>query len=198
MARDVFRGAASALAKIGRRFYARGWALGTSGNFSAVVSRRPLKLAITASGLSKRKLRASEIVRYPPSNNASAESLLHLEIVKRRRVGAVLHTHSVWSTMLSDRHAAEGGVAIEHYEMLKGLNGVATHEHREWIPILENDQDMNRLAGRVGETLAAHPEAHAFLLRRHGLYTWGATIAEAERHVEIFEFLFEVIGRAGH
>ena len=55
---------------------------------------------------------------------------------------AVLHTHSIWSTLLSDRHAAAGGLAIEGYEMLKGLEGVATHEHREWIPILENDQDM--------------------------------------------------------
>ena len=36
-----------------------------------------------------------------------------------------------------------------------------------------------------------YPDAHAFLLRRHGLYTWGDTLAEAERHVEILEFLFE-------
>ena len=36
------------------------------------------------------------------------------------------------------------------YEMLKGLHGVTTHEHREWIPVLENDQDMSRLAGRPG------------------------------------------------
>jgi hypothetical protein len=26
--------------------------------------------------------------------------------------------------------------------MLKGLDGVTTHEHREWIPILPNSQDM--------------------------------------------------------
>ena len=40
--------------------------------------------------------------------------------------------------------------------MLKGLEGVTTHEHREWIPILENDQDMPRLAGQVRQLLAAH------------------------------------------
>jgi methylthioribulose-1-phosphate dehydratase len=33
------------------------------------------------------------------------------------------------------------------------------------------------------------------VLQRHGLYTWGATLADAERHVEILEFLFEVRGR---
>jgi methylthioribulose-1-phosphate dehydratase len=79
--------------------------------------------------------------------------------------------------------------------MLKGLAGVTTHEHREWIPIFENDQDMARLAQQVGAMLAGRPDGHAFLLRRHGLYTWGATVAEAVRHVEIVEFLLESVGR---
>jgi methylthioribulose-1-phosphate dehydratase len=194
---------ASDLAAIGRRFHARGWALGTSGNLSAVVSRKPLRLAITASGLNKRELKASQILMCDEHGRAlgkrggkpSAETLLHIEIVRRRGAGAVLHTHSVWSTMLSERGAAHGGLSIDGYEMLKGLHGVATHEHREWIPILDNDQDMARLGRKVGDTLAQHPDAHAFLLRRHGLYTWGATLADAERHVEILEFLFETIGR---
>jgi len=36
---------------------------------------------------------------------------------------------------------------------------------------------------------------HGFLIRRHGLYTWGRDLQEAKRQVEIFEFLFEVMGR---
>jgi methylthioribulose-1-phosphate dehydratase len=107
----------------------------------------------------------------------------------------VLHTHSVWSTILSERHAHGGGLAIEDYEMLKGLEGVKTHQHREWIPILANDQDMPRLAERLRETLASHPAAHGVLLGGHGLYTWGGTVDEAARHVEILEFLLEVVGR---
>ena len=79
--------------------------------------------------------------------------------------------------------------------MLKGLEGVVTHEHQEWIPILENDQDMARLAGRVHRVLAEHPAGHAFVLRRHGLYTWGQTLPQAVRHVEILEFLLEAVGR---
>jgi methylthioribulose-1-phosphate dehydratase len=78
--------------------------------------------------------------------------------------------------------------------MLKGLKGVRSHEHREWIPIVENDQDMPRLSRVVGETLDRWPDAHAFLLRRHGLYTWGETLADAERQVEVLEFLFETVG----
>jgi methylthioribulose-1-phosphate dehydratase len=223
MARERFAAAAAELAEIGRRFYVRGWALGTSGNLSAVVSRRPLRLAITPSAARKGELRAVDILQCDEcgtvvgSQNGgpgparrrgslkrpragrgrpSAETLLHIEIARSRGAGAVLHTHSVWNTVLSDQHAAEGGLALEGYEMLKGLQGVGSHEHREWIPIIENDQDMPRLARAVHEMLARSTDTHAFLLRRHGLYTWGETLADAERHVEILEFLFETVGRS--
>jgi methylthioribulose-1-phosphate dehydratase len=201
----AFATAARQLAEIGKRFYARGWVLGTSGNFSAVVARKPLRLAITASSLPKGALAPSDILECDERGQVvgrkgkpSAETLLHVEVVRQRGAGAVLHTHSVWSTILSESWAGstDGALAIEGYEMLKGLAGVTSHDHREIIPILENDQDISRLAGRVRQTLDWHPDAHAFLLRRHGLYTWGETLADAERHIEILEFLFEVIGRS--
>ena len=203
----AFAAAAEALIALGGRFYSRDWVLGTSGNFSAVVSRRPVRLAITASAVHKGRMTPADILQIDgrarvlsrtggaPAGRSSAETPLHLAIVAERGAGAVLHTHSVWSTILSDSHADAGGLAIEGYEMLKGLDRVTTHAHREWIPIVENDQDMTRLARVVRTTLRRHPAAHACLLRRHGLYTWGRTLAEAERHVEILEFLFEVLGR---
>ena len=205
MARDGFRGIASGLAEIGHRFYMRGWVMGTSGNFSAVVSRQPFRLAITASSVHKGRLRAGDILQCDEhgavigrkGGTPSAETLLHIEIARSRGAGAVLHTHSVWTTVLSDLHAASGGFTIEGYEMLKGLHGVRSHDHREWIPILANDQNMPRLAERVSETLDSFTESHAFLLCRHGLYTWGDTLADAERQIEILEFLFEAIGRTG-
>jgi methylthioribulose-1-phosphate dehydratase len=191
------------LVEVGRRFYQRGWVFGTSGNFSVVLGRDPLRLAITSSGVDKGDLTADQILEIddrcepapPASARPSAEALLHVEIVRALGAGAVLHTHSIWSTLLSDRHAARGGLTIDGYEMLKGLAGIATHEHREWIPILDNDQDMARLAGRVGDVLRNSPAPHAFLLRRHGMYTWGRTLQEAVRHVEIVEFLLEAAGR---
>ena len=190
------------LIRIGRRFDARGWVLGTSGNFSAVLGRDPLRLAITRSGTHKGELTPADILEYSGGRvvrgegSASAETALHVEIVGARGAGSVLHTHSIWSTLLSHRYAEDGGLAIHGYEMLKGLAGVATHEHREWLPILENDQDMTRLAGVLQQVLAEHPSCHGFLLRRHGLYTWGATPAEAARHVEILEFLLESVARS--
>jgi methylthioribulose-1-phosphate dehydratase len=197
--------AAEELCRAGRRFDDRGWVQGTSGNLSAVIDRDPLRLVITPSAASKGDLTPGQILEMNERGavvcsrdddaRPSAEALLHVEIVQARGAGAVLHTHSIWSTLLSEADAARGGLAIEGYEMLKGLEGVRTHEHREWMPIVENDQDIPRLSTVVRETLARHPDAHGFLIRRHGLYTWGADLRQAVRHVEILEFLMEAIGR---
>ena len=192
---------AQQLVEIARQCYARGWALGTSGNFSAVLSRDPLRLAITTSGVDKGTLNAEQIVEIDATGTVlrgagqpSAEASLHLAIARARDAGAVLHTHSIWSTILSEA-ASDGGLAIEGYEMLKGLDGVRTHEHREWLPVLENTQDWAAAIPRIEAVLQAHPQAHGFLIWRHGLYTWGRDLAEAKRQVEILEFLFEVMGR---
>jgi methylthioribulose-1-phosphate dehydratase len=194
--------AADELVRIGRRFDARGWVLGTSGNFSIVASRDPLRLAITRSGTHKGELAADDILTIDGDarvvggqGTPSAEALLHVEIVKTRGAGAVMHTHSIWSTLLSGHYGDSGGLAVTGFEMLKGLDGVLTHEHREWLPIVENDQNMPRLASEVRRVLDDHPACHGFLLRRHGLYTWGKTSAGAARHVEILEFLLESLGR---
>lgn len=197
---------ATGLAAVANGFHARGWLLGTSGNLSAVVQREPLRLAMSPSGVDKGELRPEQLLSIDENarivsahdGKPSDESLLHLRIVKDRGAGAVLHTHSVWNTILSDLFAAEGGVSIHGYEMLKGLQGVRTHEHTEFLPIIENSQDMPALAELVGKTLDEHKPAHGFLLRRHGLYSWGQTLAEAKRHIEILEFLLETMGRTLH
>ena len=135
------------------------------------------------------------VVRIAGEGRPSDETHLHLTLVKRRGAQAVLHTHSVWSTILSDAFAERGGLKIHGYEMLKGLAGVQTHQHEEWLPVLENSQDIRALAETLEKMLEAQPQMHGFLLRGHGLYTWGRNIQEAHRHVEIFEFLLEVSGR---
>jgi methylthioribulose-1-phosphate dehydratase len=192
------------LAGIGKWFHARGWVLGTSGNFSAVTSRDPLRLAITSTGLDKGKLTPAQFLEIDAATKVvhgnghpSAEALLHVAVVRATYAGAVLHTHSVWSTVLSGTFAPRGGIAIERYEMLKGLEGVRTHQHREWLPILENSQDMIDLSAKVTATIRDFPAIHGFLLKEHGLYTWGADLQQAKRHVEILEFLMEVLVRSG-
>jgi methylthioribulose-1-phosphate dehydratase len=197
-----FPQAAQVLCELGKSFYQRGWAFGTSGNYSMVLEREPLRLAITASGVDKGAMVLDDILEMDGDGavlrghgKPSAEHLLHLAIVQQRHAGAVLHTHSVWATLLSERNAGQGFLAIEGYEMLKGLSGVHTHQHRELAPILENSQDMADLSRKVEWVLQANPQAHGFLLQGHGLYTWGRDAEEAKRHIEIFEFLLEVMGR---
>lgn len=158
---------------------------------------------MSPSGIDKGELDPAQVLtidehaRIVSNHNAkpSDESLLHIRIVQTRGAGAVLHTHSVWNTMLSDLYARRGGVNIEGYEMLKGLQGVRTHDHNEWLPIVKNSQDMPALADTVADTLNNHSSAHGFLLERHGLYTWGDDLSQAKRHIEILEFLLETLGR---
>lgn len=195
---------ANLLAECGREFYRRGWVFGTSGNFSARLESEPLRLCITASGNDKGALDAAHFLEIDDGANVlsgsgkpSAETEIHLAIYNFLPAArAVLHTHSVWGTILSDKYFERGAIEIEGYEMLKGLAGVVTHEHRETLPIIENSQNYDELSRAMIEVLQKNPNAHGVYLRRHGLYTWGANIAEAKRHVEIFEFLFEVLGRS--
>ena len=193
---------AASLAEAAKGFYQRGWALGTSGNFSAVVSLEPLRLVITSSGVDKGRLTTDQFVQVDGDGKVVAgagrpsdETKLHLTIVRHRPAMAVLHTHSVWSTTLSALLINGGEIAISGYEMLKGLAGVHTHKHQESLPILDNSQNMDELARELEGLLYWRHDAHGFLLRGHGLYTWGGSVDEARRHVEILEFLLEVVGR---
>lgn len=184
----------------------RGWSLGTSSNYSIVVNRNPLQLLITASGKDKGQLKSKDFVLVgedgKPTTEGqpkpSAETFLHIVTAQHLKdVGSILHTHSVWGTLLSDLHFPEGGITFEGYEMLKGLDGIITHEHSKWLPIFDNTQDIPTLAKEVAAKMQSDPDhiAHGYLIRKHGLYTWGKTLEEARRHIEVFEFLFEVLGR---
>jgi methylthioribulose-1-phosphate dehydratase len=207
-----------ALRAIGREFHGRSWSLGTSSNYSVVLSRDPLELLITASGKDKSALGRDDFVRVDavgrlldgaPGRKSSAETLLHCLVADvvpalgGQPVGAVLHTHSVWSTVLSRADLPHGGLTIEGFEMLKGLEGIGTHDTCEVVPIFANSQDMVELAERIRARFSQadwsnprRPPLHGFLLAGHGLYTWGRDLAEARRHIEIHEFLFEVVARS--
>ena len=195
--------AAAELAEAGKAFYDRGWVLGTSGNFSMLLGRKPMRICITASGNEKGNLEETHFLELDDDaeilqgfGKPSAETMLHLTIYRLiPKARSILHTHSVWGTILSDVCFQEGGIEIEGYEMLKGLSGVKTHAHRETVPIIENSQDYIALSHVIDTVIKENKSIHGIYLRRHGLYTWGETVTEAKRHVEIFEFLFEVLGR---
>ncbi|MBL0062579.1 MAG: methylthioribulose 1-phosphate dehydratase [bacterium] len=182
--------------------HSRGWAPGTGGNFSALISESPLRLLMSPSGYNKGGLVPSDLLvvdaagrKIEGEGKPSAETLLHLIIARTTGAKSVLHTHSVWNTLLSDIYAVQGVLELSHYEMLKGLGGIQTHEHTERVPIVENSQDIPALTNKIDDLLKRQTNLHGILLRNHGLYTWGSSPEDAQRHVEIFEFLFEVVGR---
>lgn len=194
-----FEAVAEQVCALARACAGRGSVPATSGNFSAVVSRHPLRLAITPSGADKGALVPQSILEIDGTGavvrgqgRPSAEAALHLTLVRSRGAGAVAHTHSLWATLLSARGDA---VTIEGLEMLKALDGVTSHEHREVLPIVANTQDWTQGAREVEDVLARHPAAHGLLIRGHGLYTWGRDVTEAGRHLEALEYMLEATGR---
>jgi methylthioribulose-1-phosphate dehydratase len=192
------------LIETGRDFHRRGWSLGTSSNYSVVASRDPLRLLITGSGYDKGRLKPEQFVlvdglgqRLDPAHpKPSAETLLHTVLARKVGAGAVLHTHSIWGTLLSEALQPAGRLQIAGYEMLKGLSGVSTHDTRVSIAVVSNTQDIASLAVSLEARFSeGDPDLrYGFLMAGHGLYTWGSDLAEARRHIEVLEFLMEVVG----
>jgi methylthioribulose-1-phosphate dehydratase len=184
----------AALIKAGRMFHARGWVPATAGNFSIRLDGK--SLAVTTSGRHKGELGRADFMRVDlqgrpldKGKRASAETLLHCQLYRHAAdIGAVLHTHSPASTVLSRKHDS---IRLEGYELLKILQGIDTHETAVEIPVFENDQDIGRLSRVVEAHMQTGRAAHAYLIRGHGLYAWGRTVDEARHRVEALEFLFE-------
>ena len=178
--------------------HGRRWCEGTGGNFSVVVQRDPLHLLMAPSGVNKGQVEPAQLVIVDEQQKviqgqgrASAETTLHVEIITTLQCRAVLHTHSVESTVLSDHCAKQATIRLEGWEMLKGLKGITTHDTSIDIPIVANNQNMRELSQSIRPYL--NTNVPGILVAGHGLYTWGDSLAEAQRHVEILEFLFSTV-----
>ncbi len=179
------------VAGIGRFAASMGWVPATSGNFSRRID--DTTIAITRSGVDKGCLTERDIavvsLEGPLPAGVSAETPLH---VARYRagpgVGAIVHVHTVAATVLSRLDLAHGAVTVEGYEMQKALAGVSTHEGTIRVPIFSNAQNTRDLAERI-EASIGESEVPGYLLAGHGVYAWGATMADAKRHLEGLEFL---------
>ncbi|MGK4008879.1 methylthioribulose 1-phosphate dehydratase [Sorangium sp. So ce1036] len=184
--------AARDLVEVGRFLSLRNFVPATSGNFSRRLDARTA--AVTRSGVDKGELTEADVlvadIHAPPPPGASAETPLHLQLYRERpEVGAVLHTHSVVSALLSSLREADGGVVLHNLELLKALGDTRTHEATVVVPVFPNDQDVPRLAERVSAELARRPEAVGYLIAGHGLYAWGRSVPEARRHTVALEHL---------
>lgn len=180
----------------GRFLYGRGWSPATSSNYSLRLGAD--QALLTVSGKHKGQLELDDVLAtdldgnsLEPGKKPSAETLLHTQLYRwKPEIGAVLHTHSVNATVLS-RLSLSDSLVFADYELQKAFTGISSHESQVEVPIFDNDQDIARLAARIQPWLDTHPDCVGYLIRGHGLYTWGAQMSDALRQIEAFEFLFE-------
>lgn len=178
-----------------RQIYARGWVPATSGNFSVRAGEN--RIAITVSGKHKGRLTPADLMMIDSTGNGidttlkpSAETGLHTSLYRRYgNAQCVLHVHSIPATLVSRQAGSE--LVLQDFELLKAFEGIHTHDTHVIVPVFENDQDIDRLSARVDAYLDEYDAVYGYLIRGHGLYTWGSSIAVAMRHLEAFDFLFE-------
>jgi methylthioribulose-1-phosphate dehydratase len=159
----------------------------------------PAICAITSSGVDKSILGTDHILAidnhgHPIGDHVltpSAETALHLMLYRTTGAGAVFHTHSMAATIISHAEKERGQLTLSGWELLKGLDGVHSHEHTTVVPIFPNSQDIPALATLIEAHLAAAAPCYGFLLAGHGLYVWGKDLPTTKRHLEVFEFLLQ-------
>ena len=184
-------------------FHSKGWSPATSTNYSF---RNPVPhedtYTISRSGVDKSLFKMDDLMIVDKNGNPtkefehikpSAETLLHTLLYENPETQVILHTHTVPNTVLSMIYQKDKQISLQGYEVLKGIHGIKSHEEEVIVPIFENSQDMPVLSAEIRGYYQKNPNMQGFLLAGHGLYTWGHTMAEAKRHMEVFEFLFECV-----
>jgi methylthioribulose-1-phosphate dehydratase len=183
---------------------ARGWFPATSGNLSVRVGGfepAAFTFAITSSGRDKsvqtpedfllvnEKGQPTEATSLKPS----AETLIHSEIYRLTGAGAIFHVHTIFNNLISELYWERKSIPVDGVELIKAFN-IWDEEAQIEIPILPNYAEIPRIAELVEGAII--PRIPGIVLRKHGIYAWGANAFEAKRHLEAFEFLFEYVYRS--
>ncbi|MDU0200018.1 MULTISPECIES: methylthioribulose 1-phosphate dehydratase [Paenibacillus] len=192
------------LREIKANLAARGWFPATSGNLSVRVGDfepEQFTFAITSSGRDKsvqtpedfllvnEKGVATEATNLKPS----AETLIHSEIYRLTGAGAIFHVHTIFNNLVSELYWERKSIPVDGVELIKAFN-IWDEEAQIEIPILPNYAEIPRIAALVEDAII--PRIPGIVLRKHGIYAWGANAFEAKRHLEAFEFLFEYVYRS--
>ncbi len=180
----------------------QGWSPATSTNYSHRDQDNDKHCYISRSGVDKSRFTAGdflllslegELLGNSIGQKTSAETGIHLMLYQNTDAQCVLHTHSKADTLLSRFYARDGaeGLTLAGYELLKGLAGINTHECSVVVPIFANNQDITALSSEMQAYLQEHPDCRGMFIESHGFYTWGGSLPEAKRHLEVFQFLFD-------
>ncbi len=188
-----------ALARVVRNYHSKGWSPASSTNYSFRTALDLSKIYISRSGVDKSEFSEHDFIEVDFNGHPlpefegvrpSAETLIHCELYKLfPEMCCIVHSHSVYSVLHSALDKED--VLFEGYEILKGFDGVSTHEVSVDLPIFENDQVMLRFSKTLSENIN-RLSIPAFIMRKHGTYAWGKSLADAKRHLETAEYLLEV------
>jgi len=156
---------------------------GSGGNLSVRVPGTETML-IKASGGSFSDLQEHDIVLadfdghvVAGSAKPSREIRTHILLYRScPTAGAIFHSHSPWAIACAARFDAVPVVTL-HMEMKIGPIAVLVSDGHADGKMVED------LAG----FLAGHPGIRAFIHRRHGIFSLGADIGEAEMQAELVE-----------
>jgi methylthioribulose-1-phosphate dehydratase len=187
------------LAEVVRSYHEKGWSPATSTNYSFRLSSNPNAIVVSKSGVDKAYFSENDFMEVDMQGNAlpafsgirpSAETLIHCKLYQLfPEMMCIVHSHSVYSVLQSMKNQAS--VELSGYEVLKGFEGIKTHETTVQLPIFDNSQDMPAFAA-VLEQEKMRLTVPAFIMRQHGTYAWGRNLFEAKRHLETAEYLLEV------
>ncbi|NEW06025.1 methylthioribulose 1-phosphate dehydratase [Paenibacillus sp. SYP-B3998] len=180
---------------------ARGWFPATSGNLSVRVggyAPDAFTFAITSSGRDKSVQTPEDFLLVneqgqpteATSLKPSAETLIHSEIYRLTGAGAIFHVHTIFNNLISELYGERKSIPVDGVELIKAFN-IWDEEAQIEIPILPNYADIPRIAELVEGAII--PRIPGIVLRKHGIYAWGANAFEAKRHLEAFEFIFEYV-----
>jgi methylthioribulose-1-phosphate dehydratase len=183
------------ICELARSFYDLGWVSGTGGG---ICIREGERVFVAPSGVQKERMRPEDMfvialdgsVIERPQNETlrpSECSALFLKAIQLRGAGAVIHTHSTHAVMATLLFGTE--FSVSHLEMIKGIEGMQYHD-RLVVPIIENTARECDLADALEAAIVAYPATQAVLVRRHGVYVWGADWVRAKTQAECYDYLF--------
>lgn len=100
-----------------------------------------------------------------------------------------MHSHSMNAVLATILEPGAREFRCTHLEMMKGIAGHGFYDQLV-VPVIENTARESELTGRMRAAILAYPRSNAVLVRRHGVYVWGATWIEAKTQAECYDYLF--------
>jgi methylthioribulose-1-phosphate dehydratase len=180
----------------------------TAGNLSIFDPQSGL-IWITASGKDKSKLKTQDFVTLELSSGKlvgenegrpSAETSIHQAIYRNfPNIRTCLHVHTPTSCILEfglNSSKTQDWVVLPNIEILKAFGNFNENPNLSMM-VLYNHGNVPKIASEFEQAiLQKSMDLPFFLIENHGVTVWGRNVAEANKHLEAAEFIFQVmVGR---